>query len=1745
MYAYLQKIVWRYTRRYTQVLLLIFFISMAFCTNAVGGLAVEKIDVQQQSEYSLLKKDARNFIGTRHPIFSIPNFLYGETLLTPITPDETHEAMVDRLFRTYSDIFQIASNDFRIYTEHPQNRNITQIHLFQKYQNIPVFGGEVILTFNQRKELISYIGKYVPNIDINVQPRRTLVEASNIVAQDLQVEVVTQVPKLFILNKGLFNDTSDKSHLVWRIATHGWVYFVDAHTGEIVYKYDDGHYVLNREVYTGEGGTPTLPGTLVISEGDDISVFAYEDESRMAYTYSEYVYNYFYENFSLDSFDGGGTTMVSTVDYATSLGAQWCNYQKSSDLDDCPSTQQTMYYAGYSVLDIVAHEWAHGVNDYAVLDEGDGLYGLTMTSQSGALNESYSDIFGVLIEEAYGDGLDWTIGEDSPIGIIRSLEDPTTSATPQPDEWNEFDSSESSHYNSGIPNKAAYLIMREPTEGYETFRSIDVRGMGTDMAEQIFYYALRDELLVSATFEDNLSALLLTCLTLETTEIDAVDCESIYDAYTAIGVADGTITFVEANVTAGTTTGYGPLTVNFDATDSVSFGRNIMSYAWDFGDGSTGSGDTTSHIYDPGTYTATFTITDSDGQTDSTTVDITATNPLSANFTQTGDGAVAPATVSFDASTSTDATGTIIDYAWDFGDGSTTNSASTTASHTYASNGYYHVTLTITDDAGYSATYDHMAFIGTTNPTTISSGTTIYNDTWTAARSPYVISGTVTVASDATLTIEPGVVVKFYNLSSSLTINGTINAIGTSSSPIVLTSYKDDSNGGDTNGDGSTTTPAAGNWRYLKMADGATAQLDYVTVQYGGAYYAMVWADDNAASVEIDNSTLQYSSNYTAQIDPDSTVTITNSTISNTNSYAAVYITGGTATVQGNTISAASSYGVYSDDASPTIVENTIINSSVGIYFLGSTASPSITNNTFTGNTYPIYARALTSNTVLSGNTGSSNTYDVIMIYASTSGDVTLGSENDLPFVIQYLTVNTGDTLTVAPGTVLKLFSSSSYLIINGSLDSEGTLTDPIVFTSFKDDSYGDDTNNDGTATSAAAADWSYIQVSDSATATFDYATIQYGGHGGVMFLVDDDAANVSVNHSVIQNSGTYTVQIDSGSTATIANSTIASNVFYAAVYLTGGTTTLTDNTITASHGASGSYGVYIVNASPVLTGNTINTVANYGIYVAGGSPTISDNTVNDSMYGIYLTGSSTTPEIMNNTFTGNTYPIYLGAVNSDTSISGNIGSGNTYNVIVLSGTTTGDVTLAAESDFTYAPYRLTVNAGTTLTIEPGSVIKFLNSTSYLSVSGTLVAQGTISEPIIFTSINDDTVDGDTNNDGTATSAAAGDWAFISVADSATATFDYATIQYGGYVPAYGMLLAAYNATNVAVDHSTLQYSEFYTIQIDENSTISVSNSVIANTTGYVAAIYATGGTATITENTISSSGSYGIYIDNAAPTISENTIIDSSYGIYTTNGANPTLTNNRIFTNTSYGLYNNDSSVTVNAEQNWWGDVSGPYNAASNPSGTGNSVSDYVDFDPWLTADPDVDVTPPSDVALGAIRKDVWNHIITLNWTNPTDTDFDHIQIDRADVVAGTTTTLTSTATSTSYIDTTPSYSTTYTYTLYACDTSSNCSTGATTGNQRLRNPAPTNLVLTPGDTTITATWNASSASAATLGGYKVYYGTSPTALTTSIDVGNTTTATLTGLTNGTRYYVAVTAYSTTGVESDLSRIRAIRPRP
>ncbi len=150
-------------------------------------------------------------------------------------------------------------------------------------------------------------------------------------------------------------------------------------------------------------------------------------------------------------------------------------------------------------------------------------------------------------------------------------------------------------------------------------------------------------------------------------------------------------------------------TVSFNGTGSTDSDGSIISYAWDFGDGSSSAGSVVSHTYtSPGTYTVSLTVTDNNGATDTdTTVAIitgeSTTPPPSTNKLPNADAGSdlkvkVGESVHFDASKSTDPDGTITKYSWDFGD--SRDSDEKEPLHSYATPGVYKVTLIVTDNNG-------------------------------------------------------------------------------------------------------------------------------------------------------------------------------------------------------------------------------------------------------------------------------------------------------------------------------------------------------------------------------------------------------------------------------------------------------------------------------------------------------------------------------------------------------------------------------------------------------------------------------------------------------------------------------------------------------------------------------------------------------------------------------------------------------------------------------------------------------------------------------------------------------------------------------------------------------------------------------------------------------------------------------------------------------------------------------------
>ncbi len=178
--------------------------------------------------------------------------------------------------------------------------------------------------------------------------------------------------------------------------------------------------------------------------------------------------------------------------------------------------------------------------------------------------------------------------------------------------------------------------------------------------------------------------------------------------------------------TAAFTSSVNDLALAVDAGGSSDSDGTISSYAWDFGDGTSGTGKTATKTYaTPGPYSVKLTVTDNRGGTATVTNQVTAIPPnvlpTAAFTTSVNDLALA-----VDAGGSADPDGTLTDYAWDFGDGTT--GTGKTATKTYAAAGPYSVKLTVTDNRGGKATLTKQVTAIAPNVLPTAAFTTSVND---------------------------------------------------------------------------------------------------------------------------------------------------------------------------------------------------------------------------------------------------------------------------------------------------------------------------------------------------------------------------------------------------------------------------------------------------------------------------------------------------------------------------------------------------------------------------------------------------------------------------------------------------------------------------------------------------------------------------------------------------------------------------------------------------------------------------------------------------------------------------------------------------------------------------------------------------------------------------------------------------------------------------------------------------------
>ena len=464
----------------------------------------------------------------------LPLLIGGQIPAESPDPEQAARAFFNRYAALYS--MKAPQQELQLARIEEDPFGMHHVRFNQTVNGVPVFGGQLIV--HLRDGFITAVnGDYFPHLQVDTSPRLTQDEALAVVLGD----VGDSAAEFRADRSGLVVYVENgQPYLTWKVNVFSWrnlgnwLYFVDAHTGQIVHKLNQLDTAKIVKVYTANNQWLTdaqLPGTFVCGygSGSDPNCTVTSDlDARGAFTNTSKTYDYYYQTFGRDSYNGSGAELRSTIHYGVNYDNAFWN------------GVQMVYGDGDTfarAFDVVAHELTHGVTQ----ETADLIY----EHQPGALNESFSDVMAVFAGCSNATGqadCDWLMGEDLYMGAIRSLSNPP--AYGDPDHWSDYQwlplehDNGGVHTNSGIPNKAAYLL----TAG-GTFHDITVSGLGYTRTEQIYYRALSQYLTTYSDFHAARAALYASCRDLiGSYGITQSHCDQVLNAWAAVGIGSPAVT---------------------------------------------------------------------------------------------------------------------------------------------------------------------------------------------------------------------------------------------------------------------------------------------------------------------------------------------------------------------------------------------------------------------------------------------------------------------------------------------------------------------------------------------------------------------------------------------------------------------------------------------------------------------------------------------------------------------------------------------------------------------------------------------------------------------------------------------------------------------------------------------------------------------------------------------------------------------------------------------------------------------------------------------------------------------------------------------------------------------------------------------------------------------------------------------------------------------------------------------------
>src|SRR5215213_8986914 len=440
------------------------------------------------------------------------------------------------------------ANDFKVKKVEIDGLNMAHTRFQQTVNDIPVWEGDAIVHLNPDGELKSITDDLKEAVTVNTQPNFSAAEALNIarsfagISNSVGPKRLTNDPQIDLwIYRG-----STRDHLTYRVEmpildgtanTSIPVVFVDAQTGEKVFEYNNLHTGSGSSLYSGTAtiDTSSAAGTYYMEDlgrrmgtfnmnstgntlfgtggkqarftgTDDIWNASLERAGVDAHLGAARTFDYYLNVHGRNGIDGNGgprTTAAganSSITLTTSrvhFGKKYNNafwYNNQMSYGDGDGSQ----FGPLVTTDIAGHEMTHGVTEHTA--------NLNYSNESGALNESMSDVFGALVE-LYADGGvvsadTWKIGEDAYTPAIagdalRYMNNPHLAGNygyttnDDPDHYSERYTGTSDsggvHINSGIANHAFYLAANG---GTHHLSGVTVTGIGTTDAGKIWYRAL-------------------------------------------------------------------------------------------------------------------------------------------------------------------------------------------------------------------------------------------------------------------------------------------------------------------------------------------------------------------------------------------------------------------------------------------------------------------------------------------------------------------------------------------------------------------------------------------------------------------------------------------------------------------------------------------------------------------------------------------------------------------------------------------------------------------------------------------------------------------------------------------------------------------------------------------------------------------------------------------------------------------------------------------------------------------------------------------------------------------------------------------------------------------------------------------------------------------------------------------------------------------------------------------------------